>query len=266
LRDGGQSKNPTEPPNGQASLFADPRVEAAVRQILQQPTGALSQDSLLSLTQLYAKGLGIADLGGIDQLRSLQRLDLANNQIQDLSPLSTLKQLTYLDLSRSQVQVLSALSGLQQLQTLVLDHNLVPDLSPLAGRSQLRRVGLMGDPLNEDARNTQVPALQSRGVQVDMGTSEKQPGVILFTSNRAAAKYSDLYAMNPDGSDVVRLTQQIPGTIRAVQEAVWSPDGTKIAFVTDRDDNREIYVMNADGSNPVNLTNNPASEFLWAWQ
>jgi TolB protein len=32
----------------------------------------------------------------------------------------------------------------------------------------------------------------------------------------------------------------------------------KIAFVTDRDGNDEIYVMNADGSNPTNLTNNPA--------
>jgi TolB protein len=32
----------------------------------------------------------------------------------------------------------------------------------------------------------------------------------------------------------------------------------KIAFVSTRDGNREIYIMNADGSNPLNLTNNPA--------
>lgn len=38
----------------------------------------------------------------------------------------------------------------------------------------------------------------------------------------------------------------------------FSPDGNKIAFVSDRDGNAEIYVMSADGSNQVNLTNDPA--------
>ena len=33
---------------------------------------------------------------------------------------------------------------------------------------------------------------------------------------------------------------------------------SKIAFVSDRDGNFEIYIMNADGSGLVNLTNNPA--------
>ena len=39
----------------------------------------------------------------------------------------------------------------------------------------------------------------------------------------------------------------------------WSPDGTRIAFETDRDGDFEIYVMNADGSGQTNLTNNPAA-------
>jgi Tol biopolymer transport system component len=37
----------------------------------------------------------------------------------------------------------------------------------------------------------------------------------------------------------------------------FSPDGTKIVFVSDRDGNAEIYVMGADGSGPVNLTKDP---------
>jgi VCBS repeat-containing protein len=36
----------------------------------------------------------------------------------------------------------------------------------------------------------------------------------------------------------------------------WSPDGTQIAFVTNRDGNPEIYVMNADGTDPTRITNN----------
>jgi TolB protein len=34
----------------------------------------------------------------------------------------------------------------------------------------------------------------------------------------------------------------------------WSPDGTKIAFVSLRDGNSDIFVMNADGSGQTNLT------------
>ena len=35
----------------------------------------------------------------------------------------------------------------------------------------------------------------------------------------------------------------------------------KIAFVSERDGNSEIYIMNVDGSEQVNLTNNPAEDF-----
>jgi Tol biopolymer transport system component len=40
---------------------------------------------------------------------------------------------------------------------------------------------------------------------------------------------------------------------------VYSPDGSKIAFESDRDGGSEIFVMNADGTNPTNLTNDPTS-------
>ena len=36
----------------------------------------------------------------------------------------------------------------------------------------------------------------------------------------------------------------------------WSPDGTKITFISNSYGNNEIYVMDADGSNQTNLTNN----------
>jgi Tol biopolymer transport system component len=39
----------------------------------------------------------------------------------------------------------------------------------------------------------------------------------------------------------------------------------KIAFISGRDGNNEIYVMNADGSGQTNLTNHPAYELGQAW-
>ena len=41
---------------------------------------------------------------------------------------------------------------------------------------------------------------------------------------------------------------------------VFSPDGTRIAFMSGRDGNPEIYVMNVDGSNLRRLTNHPAGD------
>jgi tol-pal system beta propeller repeat protein TolB len=48
-------------------------------------------------------------------------------------------------------------------------------------------------------------------------------------------------------------------------EPAWSPDGTKIAFRSDRTGNSEIYVMNADGTNPIRLTNQTGSDSDPAW-
>jgi Tol biopolymer transport system component len=60
--------------------------------------------------------------------------------------------------------------------------------------------------------------------------------------------------MNADGSGQINLTNN------PADDGVpsWSPDGRRIAFVSNRDGNLEIYVMNADGSGVTRLTNNPA--------
>ncbi len=45
----------------------------------------------------------------------------------------------------------------------------------------------------------------------------------------------------------------------------WSPDGTRIAFYSERDGNAEIYVMHADGSDVTRLTGTSAHEGYPAW-
>ncbi|MCO6430383.1 MAG: TolB family protein [Deltaproteobacteria bacterium] len=47
--------------------------------------------------------------------------------------------------------------------------------------------------------------------------------------------------------------------------ASWSPDGETIAFVSDRDGNKEIYTAAADGSNQKRVTNTKAAEDHPSW-
>ncbi|MEW6363286.1 MAG: LpqB family beta-propeller domain-containing protein [Acidobacteriota bacterium] len=67
--------------------------------------------------------------------------------------------------------------------------------------------------------------------------------------------------MNADGSAQTRLTANPAGDFGPA----WSPDGTKIAFYSDRDGNAEIYVMNADGSGQTRLTTNSVPDVSPSW-
>ena len=82
---------------------------------------------------------------------------------------------------------------------------------------------------------------------------------VLFETNRDGN--SEIYMMNPDGSNPINLTNH-PASDNS---AAWSPDGTRIAFVTNRDGNAEIYTMNADGSGATNLSRHPDSDTFPVW-
>lgn len=70
-----------------------------------------------------------------------------------------------------------------------------------------------------------------------------------------------LFVMNADGTS---RQQPIAGTADDFMP-VWSPGGQRIAFVSQRDGNREIYLVNADGNGLVNLTQNPSEDWTPAW-
>ena len=90
-------------------------------------------------------------------------------------------------------------------------------------------------------------------------------GRIAFQSNRDG-NY-EIYAMNPDGTTPVRLTKN--GAWEG--EPAVSPDGERVAFVTDRHggfDHEELYVMDArdtdgdgNGDNPLRLTSDTTSDY-----
>ena len=60
---------------------------------------------------------------------------------------------------------------------------------------------------------------------------------------------ANVYVMNVDGTGLKPLTHASGGTINDGLDS-WSPDGRKIAFVSNRDGEYRIYTINADGSGP----------------
>jgi len=65
--------------------------------------------------------------------------------------------------------------------------------------------------------------------------------------------WMDLFTSRLDGSDLVRLTTEKGYDA----ECSFSPDGSQVVFVSDRDGDPDIYLMDADGSNVRQLTNEP---------
>jgi hypothetical protein len=71
---------------------------------------------------------------------------------------------------------------------------------------------------------------------------------------------SGLCLINSDGTGL-----SCPPGYPAASALTWSPDGGKLAFVSSRDGNNEIYSMNVDGTAQTNLTQNPAHDYEPEW-
>lgn len=89
-----------------------------------------------------------------------------------------------------------------------------------------------------------------------LSTAGREVGVQSLSNNQ------DIWVTNMDGSTTpIRLTDSIANDY----SPAWSPDSLKIAFVSERDNNPEIYVMNADGTAQTRLTSNSTADIFPAW-
>ena len=294
---GSESDRPKGPgpaaggPAGVALVFADSALQSAV----EEAAGAIGPAE--ELVSLRAQNRGIADLDGIEQLARLEVLKLYGNEIRDLSPLAGLGRLRYLDLRSNRVEEVSALASLNSLQVLLLADNAVREVSALAGLDSLQSVDLTGNPLSESAK-AQVAALRERGMTVEFAAPEMEEWVevalpegpvlgdqqLLFSSNRrlkGSLSSREVHSLDLQNGEVVNLSSPLAtapladgwvpdaneqsSRMRSGSEPARSPEGARVAFVSVRDGNQEIYLMAADGGRPVNLTRHEAPDSSPAW-
>lgn len=72
----------------------------------------------------------------------------------------------------------------------------------------------------------------------------------------------DIYTVPTAGGQARLLTAQ-PNSLES--EPVWSPDGKKIAFASDREGSNDIFIMDAEGGEATRLTSNSAAELPQAF-
>ena len=125
-----------------------------------------------------------------------------------------------------------------------------------------------------DVVHTDVCRMTADGDQLQILTRDAQRNhgsASWFPHNDKIAFTSaaQIFVMDRNGRNRVRLSQREDVVD---QSPAWSPDGTKIAFYSNRDAQNprrgietDIYVMNADGSNVVRLTDHPSADRVPAW-
>ena len=101
------------------------KIEAAIRQAANKPTGELIKADLEKVTWLNFSGYQLTDVSALAGLTKVERLDLGGNKLADgqLKHLAGFAQLKELDLSFNQLTDVSTLAGLKRLEQLDLNSN-----------------------------------------------------------------------------------------------------------------------------------------------
>jgi len=161
--------------------FADPVLEAMVREAINKPEGDITLEEAAAITELKlstdftpdepAEGTVIKDLSGLENFNNLEVLELHFHDVADISPLAGLNKLWSLGLGGNPVADLSPLTGmttitsmtlfncqakdysplatLTNLNSLWLEYSTIVDLTPLAGLLNLERLTLGGTQVSD---------------------------------------------------------------------------------------------------------------------
>ncbi|MEO1133697.1 MAG: hypothetical protein AAFX40_13435, partial [Cyanobacteria bacterium J06639_1] len=114
--------------------------------------------------EAIAAGIQIADAN----LEAIVRIELGLSASEPITPEVALE-LTTLNASESNISSLAGLQFFENLTVINLRDNLISDIEPLAENSGLAsgtQIDLRDNPLSSEARDGQIPELETRGIQV----------------------------------------------------------------------------------------------------
>ena len=87
------------------------------------------------------------------------------------------------------------------------------------------------------------------------------PSINKDASRIAFSYQGDIWTVSSSGGKAERLTEH-----EGIETySVWSPDGGKVAFNSERFGNSDIYVVDADGGIPLRLTYHSANDQISSW-
>ncbi|MDZ7682278.1 MAG: DPP IV N-terminal domain-containing protein [Fodinibius sp.] len=114
--------------------------------------------------------------------------------------------------------------------------------------------------LTDDKGNDTLPSWSPDGSKIVFNSDRDRPDATY--NDRADGE--DIITVNADGGNMQFVTENDANN----EYARWSPDGSKIVFVSNRnnDNDVEIYVMDANGGNPKRLSNNSSPfDYFPSW-
>ena len=155
----------------------DASLDAAIRDALQKPSGPLTQQDLLSLTNLQARARGIRSLEGLEAAANLTVLDLRSNSLSAVIVPSGLTKLATLDLGQNPLANCTIPESLTNLQRVLMEAAALTDLTLPPNLTMLTELSLPRNRFN--ARNASMPSgrlcMSSRGESILLRDEEGYP-------------------------------------------------------------------------------------------
>ena len=206
---------------GESVDIPDPNLRAAIAEALgKAPGDTITVAEMATLERLYANGMDISDLTGLEFATNLFVLYINDNLMPDLSPISGLTQLGGLRIAGNKISDISPLKELKNLGALEIYANEISDISPLAGLTNLGWLSMYNNPVSDLSPLANLKHLT--GIRVSVKEGGNLSPIAALTNLEAIYYWSDSDPV-PDLSPLTNLPKLIKIDIEADGEVDVSP-------------------------------------------